>query len=155
MPETEPLIRLSRYILAKLRKPKRGKLPAPIQSTVYSTSGYALLATIYVHPNPHSFVLLCPDRQESGQPFNDGGYPIDCRDIFNCGHSVIYFSPAGRSGSWGLEDYGGLEHQDNVACLLNFIAQTYQPTQCLVLSMGLGLSMALGGIAQTEHTPLA
>ncbi|MEC7985564.1 MAG: hypothetical protein VX278_10410 [Myxococcota bacterium] len=153
MPETEPLIRLSKYILAKLRKPKRASLPKPIQSQIASTSGYKLRTTLYLHPTSRSFLLLCPDRLESGQTFQDGGYPIDCTDVFGSGHSFIFFAPAGRGGSWGLEDYGGLEHQDNVACMLNYIHAEYAPSQVLILSMGLGLSMALGGIAQAQKPP--
>jgi len=76
----------------------------------------------------------------------EGRYPFPCAETFALGYNIIIFDPAGRGASWGTEDYGGLEHQDNLHTMLQW-AQQNGSSSLGVISIGCGLSMALGGIS--------
>ena len=54
---------------------------------------------------------ICPDEME-GKEFISQTW---IHDIVEKGIEVWVFDPAGRGESWGPEDHGGSEHQDNVS----------------------------------------
>jgi len=89
---------------------------------------------------------MCTDFPDTANSFLEERYPIPCAEIFHLGYNLLLFDPAGRGGSWGTEDYGGLEHQDNISTLLNWINQQIPQSDIGVVSFGCGLSMAIGGI---------
>ena len=66
------------------------------------------------------------------------------------------FDPAGRGESWGEEDYGGPEHQDNVRAALSHLAgkNRVDTSRIGVLSISLGLGMACGALAQWPELPV-
>lgn len=147
MPEAELFIKLGTRILSRLRPSKRNALPLPQNPIIHSTAGYKIHTMWYPQQNPHApTILFCPDYPDTCASFTEQRYPISCPDIYALGYNLLCFDPAGRGKSWGTEDHGGLEHQDNVATLLRWIQQQVPHSKVGVVSMGFGLSMALGGI---------
>jgi hypothetical protein len=120
-----------------------------------STVGYRLYCHLHrpaETPKRHPALLLCPGGQSPGTVFDGQDAPIRAEDIARLGIAVLHFDPAGRGRSWGAEDHGGREHQDEVACLLAYLAgrEDVDPERVAVLSIGEGLPMAAGGIAASR-----
>jgi hypothetical protein len=150
MSETDLLIKLSRRILARIRTHRTHKLPPPQSPEIHSTAGYLLSASWFPQENPNApSLLLCPDFPDTSASFLEDRYPLSCADIYHAGYSLLIFDPAGRGKSWGTEDYGGLEHQDNVDCLLQWLHTQSSSSPIGVFSMGFALSMVLGGLNNT------
>jgi len=78
--------------------------------------------------------------------------PITADEVARLGCVVLYFDPAGRGKSWGEEDFGGPEHQDNVSCALQYLASRpdVDASRLGVVAISLGVSMAVGALAQTD-----
>ena len=121
--------------------------------TIDSASGYAL--KVWVHrpagaTGPLPGVVLCPDGRADAASFADTASPITADEVAREGVAALRFDPAGRGGSWGDEDLGGPEHQDEVAMLVRWLGE--QPDvdadRVGVLSVGDGLAMATGAIAR-------
>ena len=68
---------------------------------------------------------------------------------------VATFDPAGRGASWGAEDFGGPEHQDNVCTVVEALAKRsdVQADQIGIVSISLGVSMAVGAAAGAHNPP--
>jgi hypothetical protein len=60
---------------------------------------------------------------------------------------VMTFDPAGRGESWGEEDYGGPEHQDDVIASLVHLSERSDTVGLGIVSISLGLAMACGALA--------
>ena len=147
MPETEFFIKIGKRILSRMRSVKKCTLPEPQNPIVHSTTGYKIHTVWYPHYNRDApTILFCPDYPDTSASFSEQRYPISCAEIYALGYNILCFDPAGRGKSWGIEDHGGIEHQDNVATLLRWIHQENPHSKIGVVSMGFGLSMALGGI---------
>ena len=120
-----------------------------------STVGYRLRCRLHrpVGSSPTlPAVLLCPGALEGGAFFEDGASPVLATELAELGIAVLQFDPAGRGGSWGDEDHGGLEHQDEVATLLAHLAdQEWTASDGIgVLSVGEGITMAAGGVSRSR-----
>ncbi|MBK9371318.1 MAG: hypothetical protein IPN01_34325 [Deltaproteobacteria bacterium] len=122
-----------------------------------STAGYRLFGRVWrpERAGPHPAVLLCPGTNDAGEVFEGWTQPVNAREIAAMGFVVAHFDPAGRGRSWGEEDYGGPEHQDNVRVALRALAAHPQvdPTRVLVVSISLGLAMACGALADWADGP--
>lgn len=97
---------------------------------------------------PLPAVLLCPGTNDGMDTFQGWRQPLNASEVTGMGFAVATFDPAGRGASWGEEDYGGPEHQDQVQRVLEALATHPQvdPTRVLVVSISLGLSMAAGAL---------
>jgi len=95
---------------------------------------------------------MCPGIDDSGAWLHSWMSPVTAAEIARLGCAVLTFDPAGRGESWGEEDFGGPEHQDNVLCALRSLAQ--RPDTDLerlgIVSISLGVAMAVGAAAQCE-----
>ena len=155
MPEAEALIKLGRRIWARIRKRKAPSLPAAIEPELISSTGYRIFCQWFPQQNPEApILLLCPDHPLGAAAFLEERYPLSCTKAYQQGYSLLLFDPAGRGKSWGTEDYGGLEHQDNVRVLIEWLHKQSPQSPIGIFSMGCGLSMALGGLQQ-EQTPIS
>ena len=117
---------------------------------VLSTTGYPIHCTLLEPQQSHSLpaILLCPPHHQ-GKDFFQQQSPILAQNLAQLGFRVLCFDPAGRGASWGEEDYGGREHQDNaLQCLRQLDTMS---STILVLSIGTGLSTALGAIARHNN----
>jgi hypothetical protein len=125
-----------------------------------STAGYQICAWIH-RPEGGSrapAVLLTPGTSDAGDVFDGWSQPLNAREIASAGNVVMTFDPAGRGESWGEEDYGGLEHQDNVRVALRHLLgqPCVDPARVGVASISLGVAMACGALARwPEELPVA
>jgi hypothetical protein len=118
-----------------------------------STAGYRIAA--WVHHIPASpgqrrpAVLLCPGTTDAAEVFLGWRCPLHPDELAQRGFVVMRFDPAGRGASWGEEDWGGAEHQDEVACLVRELARRpdVDRQRIGVVGISMGLVMAAGGAA--------
>ena len=127
-----------------------------------STVGYHLAAQLHTvadaSPKPQPAILLCPGIDDPGSVFSTWLAPVTAAEIARLGCVVLTFDPAGRGQSWGEEDFGGPEHQDDVRVALRYLAAhpEVDPTRIGVVAISLGVSMAVGAVASAElDTPVA
>lgn len=101
-------------------------------------------------------VVLCPGIDHPGTIFDSYAAPVTADEVARLGCVVLHFDPAGRGESWGEEDMGGPEHQDDVATAVRYLAARpdVDPDRVGVVSISLGVSMAVGAIA-LEGAPAA
>ncbi len=139
---------------ALLRRLRLGRGLGVLQQaqTLSSTVGYQL-ATWTHRPagatGPLPAVLLCPDGRQGAAAFAGTDGLVSADEIARLGAVVMRFDPAGRGQSWGEEDLGGPEHQDEVAGLLAHLAALPEvdPARIGLLSIGDGIAMAAGALA--------
>jgi hypothetical protein len=117
--------------------------------TVVSKSGYKIAAKIHrpVDGGSHHGVLLVPGTNDTGDVFLRWSQPINAMELASMGLVVMTFDPAGRGDSWGEEDYGGIEHQDDVVASLVYLSERSDTKDLGVVSISLGLAMACGALA--------
>jgi len=99
---------------------------------------------------PRPGVLLCPGIDDPGTVFQGRGPPVSADEVARLGIVCLHFDPAGRGRSWGPEDFGGPEHQDDVLVALRYLVgrPDVVASRSGVVSISLGISMAVGALAQ-------
>ena len=94
-------------------------------------------------------IVLVPAGLEGGFIF-DQWFSLNLRaeDMAAQGYAVIHFDPAGRGRSGGVEDFGGEEHQENLATVFNhFSSLPYVDSDNMgIASFSLGITMAAGAL---------
>ena len=123
-----------------------------------STAGYPISATLTVPTAgqaPYPVALLCPGIDDGGSVFPNLQTPIHPAELCQHGIAALHFDPTGRGESWGEEDFGGVEHQDVVAGLLDALAAhpLLDSERQAVIAISLGVSMAIGGAIQALKPP--
>ncbi len=94
-------------------------------------------------------VVLCPGIDHPGTIFDSLAPPVSADEVARLGCLALHFDPAGRGESWGEEDMGGPEHQDDVATAIRYLAERpdVDPTRIGVVAISLGVAMAVGAVA--------
>ncbi|MEE2750702.1 MAG: hypothetical protein VX519_04685 [Myxococcota bacterium] len=128
----------------------RGCRVETTEHTLLSRGGYRIAARVHrpQKTGPMSAVLLCPGSNDPGSVFHGWTQPLNAMEVASTGVVVMDFDPAGRGQSWGPEDYGGEEHQDDVAVCLRYLREHLNPVQLGVVSISLGLCMSAGALAR-------
>jgi hypothetical protein len=95
-------------------------------------------------------VLLCPGVDDAGTVFDSWSAPISADEVAALGAVVLHFDPAGRGRSWGAADYGGNEHQEDVAVAFAHLAalEGVDATRVGVVALSQGVAMAVGAVAR-------
>lgn len=141
----------------RLRMKRQGVPFGEETFSLVSTAGYRIETKIFrpVGDGPHPAVLLVPGTNDGHKVFEGWSQPINAKEVASMGWIVMTFDPAGRGESWGEENYGGLEHQDNVRIALRHLAVQADVDQNRlgVLSISLGLCMACGALANWSENP--
>lgn len=101
-------------------------------------------------------VLLCPGIDDPGSVFEGLGPPIAADEVARLGAICMHFDPAGRGRSWGPEDFGGPEHQDDLRTALRYLLSRPDvvPSRSGVVAISLGVAMAVGALAGLEGDAL-
>lgn len=146
---------IPRRVRARLGRPVRCE-----DTTLTSAAGYPLAVrfTLPRGAGPWPGVLLCPGAEHGLASFEGWDQPIHPRELAAMGLVVATFDPAGRGRSWGPEDYGGEEHQDNVRAVFRALLARpeVRADRVGVVAISLGLSMAVGALARwPEALPAA
>lgn len=90
-------------------------------------------------------IVLVPPGIEAGLPILDTELGAQ---LASAGILVVAYDPSGRGASLGEEDYGGPQHQADLAAVLRWTADldAVDPTRVTVLSRSLGVAAAAGAL---------
>lgn len=116
-----------------------------------SAVGYRLRAE-RVRPagaDPLPGVVISPAIHQGLSALLGRGAVVSADEVARLGFVVMVHDPAGRGESWGEEDFGGPEHQDNLRAA--YVALQNDPActgQIGILSLSLGIAAAVGAAAQ-------
>ena len=142
--------------MRKLREKRHADTVERTAFVLHSTVGYQLHGWIHrcetagTTPNlPRPAIVLCPGIDDGADSFVGTSNPVSADEIARLGFVVARFDPAGRGKSWGNEDFGGQEHQDNVATIVKTLAARPDVDQQRIglLAISLGIGMAVGAAA--------
>jgi hypothetical protein len=119
-----------------------------------SGAGYQLHARLHLPEDGSTrgmrpAVLLCPGIDDPGSVFEGHGPPVAADEVARLGAICMHFDPAGRGRSWGPEDFGGPEHQDDVRAALRYLLgrPDVVASRSGVVAISLGVSMAVGALS--------
>lgn len=128
-----------------------GSSVRPDELTVLSHAGTSTYVHLWIPEGkgPWPLVLLTPGTDDDSQVFEGFSQAVNASEVAGLGVVCATFDPAGRGKSWGEEDYGGPEHQDQVRVVLEALQARSEvdPQRTVVVSISLGLSMAAGALA--------
>lgn len=120
-----------------------------------STVGYQLRALLVApaEGGPFPGLVVSPAIHQGLAELTGWGAPVNADELASLGYAVLLHDPAGRGESWGHEDYGGVEHQDDVVTALRALAHAPECDGSLaVLSLSLGIAAATKAVA--DHPEL-
>lgn len=145
--------RVTRVI--RSRAARMGKRVEQEPVLLRSTVGYQIDATIHrVEGSTGRLpaVVLCPGIDDDGSVFLGLLAPVSADEVARLGMVVLRFDPAGRGKSWGEEDFGGPEHQDDVAACVRHLASRpdVDPDRIGILCVSLGVGMGVGAAARGD-----
>lgn len=144
--------------LARASRQARARRGPPVvqeELSLLSTVGYRLAATVHRPETAEGrlpAVVLCPGIDDPGEVFAGLLAPVNADEVARLGVVALRFDPAGRGRSWGEEDFGGPEHQDDVNTMLRYLVgrPDVDPARVGICCISLGLSMGLGAAASGE-----
>lgn len=120
--------------------------------TLSSGAGYPTAGAVYSprEGEASAAVILVPGTNDPAAVFEGWTQPVNAPEIASRGLHAVVYDPSGRGLSWGPEDYGGLEHQDQLRVVVEHVQRTYAPRVLGVLAVSLGLASACGAIARYQ-----
>ncbi|MBL8617858.1 MAG: hypothetical protein JNM72_19770 [Deltaproteobacteria bacterium] len=124
----------------------RPQAPAPTKLELRSAAGYPLHAAVWspTGPGPHPTVVLVPDHGAEGAAVGAPHSPIQPGELTAAGIRCATLDLAGRGQSWGEDDFGGPEHQDDVAQLVAALVGQARGGRVGLIGLGGGNQAALG-----------
>lgn len=124
---------------------------------LHSTAGYRLAAGI-VRPTSGTRwpgLVVSPAIHQGIAALTGNSAVVSAAEIARLGFIVLVHDPAGRGESWGEEDFGGPEHQDDVRVAIRALAARSDCTgEVGVLALSLGLAAAAGALARWPELPV-
>lgn len=145
---------------AALRALRRAAHPAPVEREpveLHSTAGYKLAAQL-IRPKgagPLPGLVVSPAIHQGIEALSGRGAVVDGAELASLGFAVLLHDPAGRGASWGEEDFGGPEHQDDVrVCVRSLAANPACTGRVGLLSLSLGVAAAVGAAARWPELPI-
>lgn len=122
-----------------------------------STVGYKLAARLTFPRGQKSLpgLVISPAIHQGIAELNGPSSPISPAEIAALGYAVLAFDPAGRGQSWGTEDFGGPEHQDDLRVAIRHLAGDPRVKGSIgVLSLSMGVAAAVGCLSQYRDLPV-
>ncbi|MCA9687577.1 MAG: hypothetical protein KC457_35780, partial [Myxococcales bacterium] len=117
-----------------------------------ATAGYQLDAHVHRLEGEarRPAVVLCPGIDHAGTIFDTFAAPVTADEVARLGCVALHFDPAGRGQSWGEEDFGGDEHQDDVATAVRYLAgrPDVDPERIGLVAISFGVAMAVGAVVR-------
>ena len=138
--------RISLGVAREIRSRRYDITSEPV--TFHSSAGYRIAATL-TRPATEGLwpsVVIAPGADHDRRFFETRASPIHPSELAALGLVVLTYDPSGRGESWGPEDYGGPEHQDNAAQAIRFLhGQTnVDVSHTGLVGISLGISSAIG-----------
>ncbi len=160
MPPARPWFRVAERAAAtavRRLRTRRGQSLVQEPLTLRSTAGFQLTGTVRRPAGSGRLpaVVLCPGIDNAGAIFDTEQVPVQASEVAQLGCVVATFDPAGRGKSWGAEDFGGPEHQDNVCTVVRALAARpdVDPHHIGIVAISLGVAMAVGAAAGAHGPP--
>lgn len=120
-----------------------------------SAAGYPLSARI-TRPVPRGEerrtalpgVVISPAIHQGLAELDTFASAVTAAEVARLGYAVLTFDPAGRGDSWGEEDFGGPEHQDDLRVAIRALMDAPDVTGVGVLSLSYGIVAAAPALAE-------
>lgn len=114
-----------------------------------SAAGYPLAARLTrpVGAGPLPGVVVSPAIHHGRAELDTFVSAVTAAEIAALGYAVLTFDPAGRGESWGEEDFGGPEHQDDLRVAVRALLDRPDVTAVGVLSLSFGIVSAAATLA--------
>ncbi len=129
---------------------------APVEMS--STAGYRLVGKT-VRPargGPFPGLVVSPAIHQGVAGLMGTDAVVSAIELARLGYVVLLHDPAGRGDSWGEEDFGGPEHQDDLRVAIRTLAADSGCTGRIgVLSLSLGIAAATGALTRWPELPVA
>lgn len=119
--------------------------------TLLSTAGYQLSAAItrVAGAPPQHGLVINPGIHQGRAEVEGYGAVVNARECAQLGYTVLTFDPAGRGKSWGEEDYGGPEHQDDLRIAIKHLLSSHHVAGKVgVLSLSLGIASSAAALVR-------
>jgi len=117
-----------------------------------NASGYRIQAHLHEPADQElrPAVVLIPDRGRSGAVFCSQRHLLSADELALQGIRTIHFDPVGRGSSWGHDDFCGLEGQDSLRAVLDYMhtLRSVDRSRIGVLSFANGLCLAAPVLAR-------
>ncbi len=143
--------------MRRLRELSQGAAVQSESIVLHSTVGYRLGARI-VRPASGTVcpgLVVSPAIHQGIAALTSTAAIVSASEIARVGFVVLVHDPAGRGESWGEEDFGGAEHQDNIRVAIRAVAARSDCTGRVgVLSLSLGVAAAAGALARWPELPV-
>lgn len=145
---------------AALRKLRDRRHAAEVRSEaveLHSTAGYRLAATLVrpVSTQRCPGLVISPAIHQGSAALLGNAAVVSAAEIARLGFAVLVHDPAGRGDSWGEEDFGGPEHQDDLRVAIRALAGRPDVSgQVGVVALSLGLAAAAGALARWPELPV-
>lgn len=161
--DTERLLSAARWRLQYLARRARPRSPVERRDIeLTSTVGYKLSARITLPAGgAHAGgdlrgLVISPAIGQGWRDLESWRSPVSPEEIARLGYAVLSFDPAGRGQSWGEEDFGGPEHQDEIQVAVRHLAAHPRVSGRVgLLSLSMGLVAAAGALADDPDLPVA
>lgn len=145
---------------AALRKLRDRRHAAEVRTEaveLHSTAGYRLAATLVrpVSSQRCPGLVISPAIHQGSAALLGNAAVVSAAEIARLGFAVLVHDPAGRGDSWGEEDFGGAEHQDDLRVAIRALAARPDVSgQVGVVALSLGLAAAAGSLARWPELPV-
>jgi len=124
---------------------------------LHSAVGYRLSAKV-VRPVGDAVLpglVVSPAIHQGVEALTGTAAVVSATELARLGFVVMLHDPAGRGDSWGEEDFGGPEHQDNLRVAIRAVAARPDCTGRVgVLGLSLGLAAAAAALARWSDLPV-
>jgi hypothetical protein len=118
---------------------------------VTTAAGYRV--AVHVHEpddtQPRPAMLLIPGWGKDGSVFCGDLYVVAAEDLAARGIRAVHWDPIGRGDSWGHDDFCGVESQDGLRAVMDWLhaRRDVAADRVAVLSCSMGLSLAVPVLA--------
>ncbi len=115
-----------------------------------SAAGYPLAARLTRPAGGAALpgVVVSPAIHHGRSELETGVSVVTAAEVARLGYAVLTFDPAGRGESWGEEDFGGPEHQDDLRVAIRALLEAPGVASVGVLSLSFGIVAAAGALAR-------
>ncbi|MES2639209.1 MAG: CocE/NonD family hydrolase [Myxococcota bacterium] len=115
-----------------------------------SAAGYPLAARITRPDTAQATlpgVVISPAIHHGVAEVDTFASAVTAAEVARLGYAVLTFDPAGRGDSWGEEDFGGPEHQDDLRVAIRALMDAPDVSGVGVLSLSYGIVAAVPTLA--------
>ncbi len=138
---------------AARRALREARSPVALDRTdmsLVSSAGYRLAARLTRPQGTATLpgVVISPAIHQGRAELEQAISAVSTGEVARLGYAVLSFDPAGRGESWGEEDFGGAEHQDDLRVAIQYLLERPDVAGVGVLALSYGIVAAAGALAR-------